>query len=86
MNKIALVLFISLFLTGCATAPMQTFSPFTTSGGQQKWRMVVKGFDEAAIQSLIEANIGKSHICPNGWVILKREPTGKFEIIEGECK
>ena len=48
--------------------------------------MAVKGFDEVTIQAMLENEIGRGHLCPNGWDIKSRIPTNGFELIDGECK
>ena len=79
-------LMLLMCISGCATVPLCSFSPYTTADGEEKWRLAVKGYSEDAIQPLIESAVGKNHICQNGWVITNRHPSEGFEIIEGKCK
>jgi len=38
------------------------------------------------VQALLESNIGKNHLCPDGWEITSRLPySDGIEMIEGQC-
>lgn len=86
MKGLTLVLVV-ISLSGCVgSMPLHSFAPYTTADGQERWRMAVKGFDEVTIQAMLENEIGRGHLCPNGWDIKSRIPTNGFELIDGECK
>lgn len=82
--KTIMCVIVALFV-GCAT-PMHSFGPYTTADGNKKWRMIVRGHSEVAIQELIQSEIGRRQMCPDGWKILNRSLEKNFEVINGECK
>ena len=81
---------IAITLTGCVgSIPLHAFSPYPTADGQEKWRLVTRGFDEVTIQASLESDIGRNHLCPKGWSIVSRAPLPSpkgAEMIDGECK
>jgi hypothetical protein len=83
--KTLLLMLVVMMLAGCAV-PHHAFSPFTTSDGKESFRLVASGYDETAIQPLLESSIGKARICPHGWFITNRQKTWESEVIEGQCK
>jgi len=87
MKKLVLALLAGTLLAGCmGSMPMQSFDPYTTSDGREGWRMAVRGYDETVVQALLESNIGKNHLCPDGWEITSRLPySDGIEMIEGQC-
>jgi hypothetical protein len=83
-----LTIAISITITGCAalTVPMHSFTPTTKSDGEKGWRMVYQGYTPEIIEEYLIIEVGKNHICPNGWAKTTERVERGFTILEGKCR
>ena len=91
MNLRLLIIATGL-LAGCVgRVPLHSFAPHTTADGVQGWQLSLVNYPKGAAPTpILEYEIGRRQMCPNGWAIRTAtdysSSTDRVIVYEGACK